>query len=297
MTAPAGSYVCPYCRLQSDVSASSCPNCGAPVDVREVTTDSGWVEMPPIGDMARIQLGRSSVQIEGTYVPVADFDLHPDDWIYFSHHVLLWTEPSVVLDTLPLAGAATRMRAGLPLVMMRGAGPGHLALSDDAPGDVIALPLPVGGEMWVHEHRFLAATGSVEYGFVDPQVWYTTSNGNDTETHRPLGWYIDRFVATSGPGLVLVHSPGNTFIRDLAPHETILVRPSALLYKDPGVDMILHVEYPESSSLTWGRQYSMRNIWLKLRGPGRVAMQSVFARPEAVGQHITNHSAATQVRW
>ncbi|MGH9058674.1 MAG: AIM24 family protein [Acidimicrobiales bacterium] len=297
MTATGSTYTCPYCRLSTDASGVSCRNCGAPVDIREVATDSGWVEMPPIRDMARIQLGQSSVQIEGTYVPVADFDLRGEDWVYFSHHVLLWTDPSVHLDALPITGATRRLRAGLPLVMMRASGPGHLALSDDAPGDVIALPLPAGAEMWVHEHRFLAATGSVAYDFVDPTIWYTTTNGNDSETHRPLGWYIDRFVATDGPGLVLVHSPGNTFVRDLAPGEVILVQPSALLYKDPGVDMILHFEYPASAGLSWTRNYQMRTVWLKLRGPGRVAIQSVFDRPEGGGQRISRHSPATEVSW
>ena len=47
--------------------------------------------------------------------------------------------------------------------------------------------------------------------------------------------YVDVSRAASGPGLLLLHSPGNTFIRDLAPGETICIQPSALLYKDPSV--------------------------------------------------------------
>ena len=82
--------------------------------------------------MARIQFGQSTCQIEGTYVPAADFGLAGDDWIYFSHHTLLWTDPTVEMQAMPMAGGWNRMRAGLPLVMMQAAGPGHLALSDDA---------------------------------------------------------------------------------------------------------------------------------------------------------------------
>ena len=47
--------------------------------------------------MARIQCGRSSVQIEGTYVPVADFSLAEGDGVYFAHHELLWKDPAVVM--------------------------------------------------------------------------------------------------------------------------------------------------------------------------------------------------------
>ena len=52
-------YVCPYCRLNSDPGSPTCLNCGAPVDVREARDDEGWVEQPPIRDLARIQFGRS----------------------------------------------------------------------------------------------------------------------------------------------------------------------------------------------------------------------------------------------
>ena len=43
--------------------------------------------------MARLQFGQSHCQIEGTTVPVADFTLAQQDMVYFSHHVLLWTDP------------------------------------------------------------------------------------------------------------------------------------------------------------------------------------------------------------
>ena len=99
-------YVCPYCRLGSDASAPACPNCGAPVDVREVRDSSGWVEQPAIKDQARIQFGRSHCQIAGSYVPMAEMDLAQGDSVYFSHHVLLWTEPSTQLAARPIAKPA-----------------------------------------------------------------------------------------------------------------------------------------------------------------------------------------------
>jgi uncharacterized protein (AIM24 family) len=292
----ATSYTCRYCRLPSDAGGRSCPHCGAPVNVRETVSDSGWQEQPPVRDMARIRFGRSSCQIEGTCVPVADFDLAGDEWIYFSHHQVLWAEPTVQMEAMPMAGGWNRVRAGLPLVMLEGHGPGHLALSEDAPGEVVAIPLQQGQAVWVREHRFLAATGNVAYSWEQPGIWITTGSGDDRETHYPLGLYIDVFYAEAGPGLLLLHSPGNMFIRDLGPGETICIQPTALVYKDPAVGMQLHLEYPNSGGMAWSGRYNYRQVWLRMWGPGRVAVQSVFEPPESSAA-ITNHSPATRTVW
>jgi uncharacterized protein (AIM24 family) len=296
-TTEAPAYTCRYCRLPSDASGPSCPHCGASVDVRAVVSRSGWQEQPAIKDMARIQFGQSACQIEGTYVPTADFKLAGADSIYFSHHTVLWAEPSVQMSPMRMSGTWNRSRAGLPLVMLEARGPGHLALSDDAPGEVVALPLQPGQAMWVHEHRFLAATGNVGYTWQQSGIWIQTGRGDDTETHYPLGMYVDIFHADGGPGLLLLHSPGNLFIRDLAYGETICIQPGALVYKDQTVGMQLHIEYPNAGGLfNWHRSYSYRQVWLRLWGPGRLAVQSVFERPEASNQ-ITNHSPATTAAW
>ena len=126
MTAPAQSaYTCPYCRMNSDGTTRTCPHCGAPTDVRLKVTNSGWIEQPPIRDMARIRFSRSTVQISGAYVPVAEMGLNGDDWVYFSHHSLLHSDTDVQLDNLPMRGAWKRMRAGLPIIMMTARGPGQ----------------------------------------------------------------------------------------------------------------------------------------------------------------------------
>ncbi len=295
-TTESPTYTCRFCRLPSDASGRACPNCGAAIDVKAIVSRSGWQEQPAIKDMARIQFGQSSCQIEGTYVPSADFMLAGDDWIYFSHHHILWLEPSVQMKTMSMAAGWSRVRSGLPLVMLEARGPGHIALSDDSPGEVIALPIQHGQSMWVREHAFLAATGNVGYTWQQPGIWIVTGSGDDRETHYPLGMYVDIFSATGGPGLLLLHSPGNTFIRDLAPSETICIQPSSLLYKDPGVGMQLHIEYPRAQGMNWQRSYSYRQVWLRMWGPGRVAVQSVFERPEASNQ-ISSHSPATTTAW
>ena len=147
-----GTHTCPWCGLESDGSKPSCSACGATIDARHVVTNSGWSELPGRKDMAKLQFGNSSCQIEGTYVPVADFNLAPEDHIYFAHHVLLWKEPQVAITTMSLKGAWKRLLSGMPLVMTQAQGPGHIAFSRDAPGEMIALPLQPGQAVDVREH-------------------------------------------------------------------------------------------------------------------------------------------------
>jgi uncharacterized protein (AIM24 family) len=293
-------YVCPYCRIPSDGAAATCPHCGAPVDVRRQVSDSGWVQQPPIRDMARIRFSRSTCQISGTYVPVADMGLDGEDWVYFSHHVLLHTAPSVRLEAMKMAGGWSRMRGGMPLVMMMAHAPGHIAFSHDDPGETLAIPLQAGQGVDVVEHRFLVASGNVQYNWESSNIWFRTrqQRGDETEyeTHYPLGMTMDRFTAQGAPGLLLLHSPGNVFVRDLAPQQTILVQPSALVYKDPSVEMYLHFEYPHGQYWFSSARWEAKTAWLALRGPGRIAVQSVFERPEPVGP-VWDSSGASEQRW
>jgi uncharacterized protein (AIM24 family) len=289
-------YYCRYCRLPSDASGISCPNCGAPTDIREVKSKSGWEQQPPIADMTRIQFGQSYVQIEGTQVPVADFDLRGPESLYFSHHVMLWVDNSARIGNMPMKGGWSRIMGGLPLVMLTANGPGHVALSDNHAGEIVALPMPAGRPVWVREHRFLAATGDVVYDWRNTGVYYTVGTGDDKETVYPLGMIADVFHAPTAPGLLLLHSPGNTFIRDLAPGESLLIQPTALLYCDLSVNMHLHFEYPRFQKPTWHSRYSHRYVWLRLTGPGRVAVQSVFERPEGSDQ-VSGGSYYTEHFW
>jgi uncharacterized protein (AIM24 family) len=295
MTSP-GNYICRYCRQNSDPTQTACVRCGAPIDVRASVSESGWQKQPAIKDMARIQFGQSYCQIEGFQVPVAEFTLAQNDSIYFSHHNLLWCDVNAQLSNMSLAGGWSRVMAGLPLIMVEGRGPGHIALSDNHAGDIVTLPLQNGQSIWVREHRFLVATGQIKYSWQRSGIWYTTGSGDDRETHYPLGMFGDIFTAPAQPGVLLLHSPGNTFVRDLAPNETLLIQPSALLYRDVSVRAHLHLEYPQSRGISfWGR-FNYRSIWLRLVGPGRVAVQSVYQRPEK-SERITSHSFATSHRW
>src|SRR5581483_2660888 len=297
MTTTTRTYTCPWCTTVSDGTALTCPGCGVSIDVRQVTTRSGWIELPGRKDMAKIQFGSSFCQIEGQYVPAADMSLATGDSVYFAHHVLLWMDPQVKISALPLKGAWKRMLAGMPLIMTQAQGPGHIAFSRDAPGELIALPIQPGQSVDVKEHLFLVATSHVTYDWFQTGVWFTTKSGDETETHYPLGMFMDRFSAPQQPGLLLLHAGGNAFIRTLAPGQTILIKPTALLFKDPTVQMQLHFEYPGTSSWNPRMSWNHRHLWLRLHGPGRVAVQSAYEPIEDNGRTIVNHSNATRRQW
>ena len=263
-------YVCRYCRLKSDASGPACPNCGAPVTVSELRDDEGWVEQPPIRDLARIQVGRSQCQITGSYVPVAEMNLAAGDQVYFCHHALLWADPATQLAARPMAKGWDRRRAGMPLVMLEATGPGRIAFSDNDPGEVIAVPLEAGQSIDVTEHHFLVATAPVSYDWVPSAAWWAIGPTNRREVRHPHGQYLDRFTAQQR-GLLLLHAPGNTFIRDLGDGERIYVVPRALIYKDRSVAMNIHMERPASPRAHW--QFIEM---IRLVGPGRVAIKSKY---------------------
>jgi uncharacterized protein (AIM24 family) len=249
--------------------------------------------------MAKLQFGDSFCQIEGKYVPVADVKLAGSDSVYFTHHVLLWKDPQVNITTMSLAGAWKRVFAGMPLIMTEAHGPGHIAFSRDEPGEMIALPIQSGQSVDVREHLFMFATNKVAYDWFSTNIWYTIQSGNDNneqETHYPVGRLMDRFQAPESPGLLILHAAGNVFVRELAANQTILVKPTALIFKDPTVQMQLHFEHPRTGFSLWG-SWANRYLWLRLWGPGRVAVQSVFDRMEGENSNITSCSSATQQRW
>jgi uncharacterized protein (AIM24 family) len=318
-------YTCPYCRLPSEGTGRSCPSGGAPVDVTLRVTSGGWTQLPPMADMTRIQAGRSSVEVSGSSVPVADWNLATGETVYFPHHVMRWQEPDVHLATYPLSRAWTRLRAGLPVLMLTARGPGHIAFSHHAPGELIALPLAAGSGIDVSEDHLVMATEGVGYDWNNSDVWYATAGegaadegagvgllkmgmrlagdsdgdrgrNDETQWHYPVGRHVDRFTTGERPGLVMIGSSGAAFTRDLAQGESILVKPPALLFKDPGVTMQLHVEYPAAGAKLW-RSWGNRYLWLRLWGPGRVGLESGYATADDPGTKFRDMSQATQHAW
>jgi uncharacterized protein (AIM24 family) len=238
--------------------------------------------------MAHLQFGQSKIQISGQYVPVADVNLGGPNMVYFSHHVLLWKDPSVKIQGTSLAGAWKRMLAGLPLILTEARGPGHVAVSMDNPGETVAIPLDPGKAIDVREGMFLLATEEIDYAWTPSPTWYRTERAKVF----PAGRFLDRFTCRPGPpGLLLLHAAGNVFVRDLAFNEEILVKPTCLLYKEPTVQMLLYIEHPRNYNMVWSRRY----LWLRMCGPGRVAIHSAFHQWEDPHEPVRFSSPGTLV--
>jgi uncharacterized protein (AIM24 family) len=276
---------------------ATCRTCGAPAKVHLLVSESGWEELPGAKDMAHIQFGRSHVQIAGSFVPVADFNLHQDDRIWFSHQKLTFAESTIKLANFKDGKTFfTRARAKMQSYMMQATGPGHVALSDNHLGELVSLPLEKGKGMWVRSHAFLAATDSVTYTPSPNNLYFDVRNGDENETEYPIGQYDDIFHAPNDQGLLLLHSPGNTMFRDLKQSETVYVKPDALLYRDLGVSTYLTAEYPQAKMSIFGNRFHNRNIWLKLTGPGRVAISSKYEK-EFNPPHPIVDGTVEFIRW
>jgi uncharacterized protein (AIM24 family) len=282
---------CPWCGTQVAAAQTSCPGCGGTLTFKPRRDDSGWVELPPIRDMARLRVGDSTCQIEGEIVPVADFNLADGDGVYFAHHTMLWRDTSVTVRTLPMKGALKRMFSGMPLVMTEALGPGHIAFSRDIAGEMIAIPLQRGQAVHVREHVFLAAMRQVAYDWMRSGVYYTTQNGKDQETHYPIGQFLDEFTAADQHGLLLLHAGGNAFVRELQPGEWLLVKPTAFLYKDPSVRMGMTMD--NIAGVVGYRSI----LWLQLVGPGKIGIQSAYPPIEAENHSIVSTSSRVAGAW
>ena len=170
--------------------------------------------------MAKLQFGNSSCQIEGTYVPVADMNLAAGDGVYFAHHVLLWKDPQVEYHHHVAQGRVEADVRGHAVDHDAGAGSRAYriferrsrrvgrAAAAARPDDRRARTSVSGGDR------------NVQYDWFQTNIWLQTGSGNDTETHYPIGMFMDKFFAPQTPGLLLLHAAGNVFVRDLAPGQT-----------------------------------------------------------------------------
>ena len=119
--------------------------------------------------MTEIRFGQSTCQVEGEIVPVAEMNLSPGDSIFFEHHVLLWKDEQTQMNVMTLQGGVSRVLAGMPFVISVATGPGRVAFSRDATGELVVLPLHPGMELDVREHAFLLASHHISYSFVRVQ--------------------------------------------------------------------------------------------------------------------------------
>ena len=97
------------------------------------------------------------------------------------------------MSTMSTGGGIKRMLGGMPFVVTVAHGPGRVAFSRDATGEVVVLPLHPTMELDVREHAFLVASHSISYSFV-------RIKGLANVLHGGEGMYMDRFVTAGEAG-------------------------------------------------------------------------------------------------
>ena len=78
----------------------------------------------------------------------------------------------------------------MPHIVTVANGPGRIAFSRDAPGELVVLPLHPGMELDVREHAFLLASHSIQYSFV-------RIKGLANILYGGSGMFMDRFVTAA----------------------------------------------------------------------------------------------------
>jgi uncharacterized protein (AIM24 family) len=127
------------------------------------------------------------------------------------------------MSVMTLQGGISRVLAGMPFVISVATGPGRIAFSRDATGELVVLPLHPGMEIDVREHAFLLSSHHISYSFIRIKGLRNILFGGQ-------GMFMDRFVTSSEPGMLMLHGYGNVFERILKPGESILVEPGAFLF-------------------------------------------------------------------
>ena len=209
--------------------------------------------------------------LDGELVPVLTVEITPARSIYFEHHILLWKYTTVNIGVKSLKGAFKRMFAGLPIFMTEATGTGQIAFSRDGAGHILPIHLGHNEELHVREHQFIAATDNISYAAeMVKGVTNILLGGN--------GFFIDKFRAEGGEGILWLHGYGNVFEVTLAAGEQIDVEPGAWLYKDPSV-----VQNVIVTKLSTGMFASQSFTMTRFTGPGRVGLQSmsVFTATDA----------------
>jgi len=261
--------VCGWCGFQNIENSSSCSSCGAPLDVKNKVSSAGWCSAPRLKDFTNIEFSKSKCQVDGQIVPVAEITLNEGDAVFFEHHVMLWKDPHLRLDLMPLSGGVSRVFCGMPFIVNLATGPGRIAFSRDTTGELIVLPIRPEHEIDVREHAFLLASHTIDYSFVRIKGMANILFGGQ-------GMYMDRFVTKGEDGLLVLHGYGNVFQKQLAEGEEILLEPGAFLYKDSSVTMQVEKQ-PLKKSFFGGTSMAL----VKMTGPGRVGIQSMYVHHKA----------------
>jgi len=124
---------CRWCHAQSPSPARTCDHCGAPLDVRDAVTDSGWRQAPRLRDLTEFHWAASTCQLDAGVVPVVEITLDPADSVFFEHHTMLWKDETVPMAVMSMPGGAKRLLSGMPFVLSVARGPGRVAFRATPP--------------------------------------------------------------------------------------------------------------------------------------------------------------------
>ena len=210
-----------------------------------------------------------SYHLDGDLAPVLTVDVSQRA-VFFEQHILFWKHPDIHISLKPIPGVLKRFVAGVQMFILQASGPGRIAFSRNAVGHIVPIRLAPGQTMHVRAHQFLAATDTINYGIEGVPGLLNKAMGQ-------TGAFLDLFSASAEEGIVWLHGHGNVFEMTLAEGESIEVQPLGWLYKDPSVRM-----ETDSDTFTSGFLGSNTNfIFNRLKGPGRVGLQSMLLHPQA----------------
>jgi uncharacterized protein (AIM24 family) len=274
--------LCPHCGSPSIAGARHCQSCGQPLGPAAAVGAALSDPFTPVGVPGTVfRVGDLSITLEGGLVPIANVDLGTDQSIYFEHHILLWKQPDVAVTYYSRSGMARRFFAGTLVFLSQARGPGNLAVSREAVGQIVAIPLGPDDVIDVREHQFLLATSTVEYGSASGGG---VANAMFTRTGSRTGLTVDRFTGRAESGLVLLHGYGNVFYRRLEDGEQLDVEPGGWLWKDASVRMGATSLVGSGHGGLLGALSKMSSgvsIALnRFTGPGRIGIQSMTYIPQ-----------------
>jgi uncharacterized protein (AIM24 family) len=216
---------CRWCHGHNAPDARSCDRCGAPLDARDSVSDSGWRQAPRIRNLTAVHFASSTVQLDGVIVPVAEITLDARDSVFFEHHVMLWKDDSVPMSVMSTPGGAKRLLGDMPFVLSVAHGPGRLAFSRDAAGALIVLPIDPGVQLQVRGHAMMLASSSLSYSFVKvPGIRTMLMSGTGMYLDQfvaatepgvvVLHGYGNVFERTLAPGETIQLEPGGFLYKD-----------------------------------------------------------------------------------
>ena len=204
--------------------------------------------------------------IRGELVPELAVELTDAQTIFFEHHVALWKTQGIEIGmkTGGLGSAFKRKVAGLQILLTEAKGNGQIAFSRDGVGHVFAMHMADGEVLETREHQYLAATSNVDYSF-------SRVKGIGSVLFGGTGFFLDKFTAKHGPGIIWLHGYGNVLECQLGQGEYIDVEPGGFLYKDESVKLESKMQ-----GIKTGLFGGSSIVWNRFTGPGRLGIQTVY---------------------